>query len=251
LKNTLSGNLGISYINHMPVTEQIMEKMGNTFILMGTSLIFSILVAIPLGIFLAVNKNSITSKVSSVFNYIGVSIPSFWIGMILISIFSVKLNIFPSGGMHTIGNDSIGDLVKHLVLPVITLGLYNTAIFTNYVEASVNEQLKKQYVITARAKGLSEKVILFKHVLKNSLTSLVTILGMSIQKLVTGAFVTEVVFSWPGMGRLMIDSIFSRDYTVIMAITMLSALFLILGNLVADILYLLIDPKIKSSKGGF
>ncbi|MCW0824938.1 ABC transporter permease [Clostridioides difficile] len=251
LKNTLSGNLGISYINHMPVTEQIMEKMGNTFILMGTSLIFSILVAIPLGIFLAVNKNSITSKVSSVFNYIGVSIPSFWIGMILISIFSVKLNIFPSGGMHTIGNDSIGDLVKHLVLPVITLGLYNTAIFTNYVEASVNEQLKKQYVITARAKGLSEKVILFKHVLKNSLTSLLTILGMSIQKLVTGAFVTEVVFSWPGMGRLMIDSIFSRDYTVIMAITMLSALFLILGNLVADILYLLIDPKIKSSKGGF
>ncbi|EGT3956254.1 ABC transporter permease [Clostridioides difficile] len=251
LKNTLSGNLGISYINHMPVTEQIMEKMGNTFILMGTSLIFSILVAIPLGIFLAVNKNSITSKISSVFNYIGVSIPSFWIGMILISIFSVKLNIFPSGGMHTIGNDSIGDLVKHLVLPVITLGLYNTAIFTNYVEASVNEQLKKQYVITARAKGLSEKVILFKHVLKNSLTSLVTILGMSIQKLVTGAFVTEVVFSWPGMGRLMIDSIFSRDYTVIMAITMLSALFLILGNLVADILYLLIDPKIKSSKGGF
>ncbi|CCL84367.1 TPA: ABC transporter permease [Clostridioides difficile] len=251
LKNTLSGNLGISYINHMPVTEQIMEKMGNTFIIMGTSLIFSILVAIPLGIFLAVNKNSITSKVSSVFNYIGVSIPSFWIGMILISIFSVKLNIFPSGGMHTIGNDSIGDLVKHLVLPVITLGLYNTAIFTNYVEASVNEQLKKQYVITARAKGLSEKVILFKHVLKNSLTSLVTILGMSIQKLVTGAFVTEVVFSWPGMGRLMIDSIFSRDYTVIMAITMLSALFLILGNLVADILYLLIDPKIKSSKGGF
>ncbi|NJB08275.1 ABC transporter permease [Clostridioides difficile] len=251
LKNTLSGNLGISYINHMPVTEQIMEKMGNTFILMGTSLIFSILVAIPLGILLAVNKNSITSKVSSVFNYIGVSIPSFWIGMILISIFSVKLNIFPSGGMHTIGNDSIGDLVKHLVLPVITLGLYNTAIFTNYVEASVNEQLKKQYVITARSKGLSEKVILFKHVLKNSLTSLVTILGMSIQKLVTGAFVTEVVFSWPGMGRLMIDSIFSRDYTVIMAITMLSALFLILGNLVADILYLLIDPKIKSSKGGF
>ncbi|UUC41367.1 ABC transporter permease [Clostridioides difficile] len=251
LKNTLSGNLGISYINHMPVTEQIMEKMGNTFILMGTSLIFSILVAIPLGIFLAVNKNSITSKISSIFNYIGVSIPSFWIGMILISIFSVKLNIFPSGGMHTIGNDSIGDLVKHLVLPVITLGLYNTAIFTNYVEASVNEQLKKQYVVTARAKGLSEKVILFKHVLKNSLTSLVTILGMSIQKLVTGTFVTEVVFSWPGMGRLMIDSIFSRDYTVIMAITMLSALFLILGNLVADILYLLIDPKIKSSKGGF
>lgn len=251
LKNTLSGNLGTSYINHMPVTEQIIEKMGNTFVLMGTALAFSILIAIPLGIFLAVNKNSITSKISSIFNYVGVSIPSFWIGMILISIFSVKFNIFPSGGMHTIGNDSFGDLVKHLVLPVITLGLYNTAIFTNYVEASVSEQLKKQYVTTARAKGLSEKVILFKHVLKNSLTSLVTILGMSIQKLVTGAFVTEVVFSWPGMGRLMIDSIFSRDYTIIMAITMLSALFLILGNLIADILYLLIDPKIKSSKGGF
>ncbi len=157
LKNTLSGNLGISYINHMPVTEQIMEKMGNTFILMGTSLIFSILVAIPLGIFLAVNKNSITSKVSSVFNYIGVSIPSFWIGMILISIFSVKLNIFPSGGMHTIGNDSIGDLVKHLVLPVITLGLYNTAIFTNYVEASVNEQLKNNMLLQQEQKDYQKK----------------------------------------------------------------------------------------------
>lgn len=250
-KNSLTGNLGVSYINHMPVTDQVLEKLGNTVVLMGTSLVISILMSIVVGIYIALNKKSILSKIISILNYIGISIPSFWIGMILISIFSVKLQLLPTGGMYTIGNESFSDLLKHLVLPVITLSLYNTAVFTNYVESSISEELKKQYVITARAKGLSERSIVFKHVLKNSLTSLVTILGMSIQKLVTGAFVAEAVFSWPGLGRFMIDSIFSRDYTVVMAITMLSALFLILGNLVADILYMLLNRKVKSSKGGF
>lgn len=251
VKNTLKGDLGVSYINHSPVAEQIVEKFENTVVLMGSSLLLSIIIAIPLGILFAVNKNSIISKIGKLINYIGISLPSFWIGMILIAVFAVKLNMFPTGGMHNIGDDSLRDLINHLVLPVITIGLYNTAIFTNYVESSVSEQLKKQYVITARAKGLSDKVVLFKHVLLNSLTSIITILGMSIQRLVTGAFVTEVIFSWPGMGRLMIDSVFSRDYPMIMAITMLSALFLILGNLIADILYIVIDPKVRTSKGGF
>ena len=251
LKNTLSGNLGVSYINHSPVADQVFEKFSNTVVLVGTSLVISILIAIPLGIFLAVNNNSIVSKLCKGLNYIGLSVPSFWIGMILIAVLSVQFKIFPSGGMHNIGNNSFSDLVKHLVLPVITLSMYNIAVFTNYVQSSVSEQLKKQYVITARSKGLSYNKVLYKHVLKNSLTAIITILGMSIQKLVTGAFVTEVVFSWPGMGRFMIDSIFSRDYPVIMAITMMAALFLIIGNLIADILYIVVDPKLRSSKGGF
>lgn len=250
IKNTLKGDLGVSYINHSPVSEQIGEKFENTLILMGVSLIVSILVSIPLGILFAVKKDSKITKIGRVINYIGISLPSFWIGMILIAVFSVNLGIFPTGGMHTIGNDSLSDLIKHLALPLITISLYNTAIFTNYVEASVSEQLKKQYVVTARAKGLSETIILYKHVLINSLTSIITILGMSIQRLVTGAFIVEVIFSWPGMGRLMIDSIFSRDYPMIMAITMMSALFLILGNLISDILYIVTDPKVRSSKGG-
>ena len=251
VKNTLTGDLGVSYINHVPVAEQVMEKFENTLVLMGTSLIVSIAISIPMGILFAVKKNSIISKIGAIINNIGVSIPSFWIGMILIGIFSVNLGIFPTGGMHSIGNDSFLDLAKHLVLPVITISLYNIAVFTNYVETSVSQELKKQYVITARAKGFSQGVVLFKHVLINSLTSIITILGMSIQRLVTGAFVTEVVFAWPGMGRLMIDSIFSRDYPMIMAITMMSALFLILGNLIADILYIVVDPKVRANKGGF
>lgn len=251
MKNTLTGDLGISYVNHAPVAEQVMEKLNNTLVLMGTSLIVSIVISVPMGILYAVRKNSIVSKIGTVINNIGVSIPSFWIGMILIGIFSVKLGMFPTAGMHSIGNNSFLDLAKHLILPVITISLYNTAVFTNYVEASVSQELKKQYVITARAKGFSERIILFKHVLINSLTPIITVLGMSIQRLVTGAFVTEVVFAWPGMGRLMIDSIFSRDYPMIMAITMLSAIFLILGNLIADILYILVDPKVKANKGGF
>ncbi|WP_270647317.1 ABC transporter permease [Paeniclostridium hominis] len=251
VKNTLTGDLGVSYINHAPVAEQVMEKFENTLVLMGTSLIVSIAISIPMGILFAVKKNSIISKIGAIINNIGVSIPSFWIGMILIGIFSVNLGMFPTGGMHSIGNDSFLDLAKHLVLPVITISLYNIAVFTNYVETSVSQELKKQYVITARAKGFSQGVVLFKHVLINSLTSIITILGMSIQRLVTGAFVTEVVFAWPGMGRLMIDSIFSRDYPMIMAITMMSALFLILGNLIADILYIVVDPKVRANKGGF
>lgn len=251
VKNTLTGDLGVSYINHSPVAEQIGEKFENTLVLMGTSLIVSIIISVPLGILFAVKKDSKITKIGRFINYVGISLPSFWIGMILIAVFSVNLGLFPTGGMHTIGNDSFSDLIKHLILPVITISLYNTSIFTNYVEASVSEQLKKQYVITARAKGFSESVILFKHVLINSLTSIITILGMSIQRLVTGAFIVEVIFSWPGMGRLMIDSIFSRDYPMIMAITMMSALFLILGNLIADILYIVTDPKLRSSKGGF
>lgn len=251
IKNTINGDLGISYINHVPVAEQVMEKFENTLVLMVTSLIVSIIVSIPMGVLFAVKKGSIISNVGAIINNIGVSIPSFWIGMILIGVFSVKLGMFPTAGMHSIGNNSFLDLAKHLVLPVITISLYNTAIFTNYVEASVSQELKKQYVVTARAKGFSERVILFKHVLINSLTSIITILGMSIQRLVTGAFITEVVFGWPGMGRLMIDSIFSRDYPMIMAITMLSALFLILGNLISDILYILVNPKIKANKEGF
>lgn len=250
-KNTLKGNFGVSYINHMSVAPQILEKFINTLILMGTSLLFSILISIPLGTLLALKKNSLLDKIITGVSYIGLSLPSFWIGMIMIAIFSVRLGWLPTGGMYTIGNEGIFDLIRHLVLPVITLSLYNTAVFINYIRTSVEIELKEDYIITAKAKGLSTLDIILRHVLKNSLTSLVTILGMSIQRLVTGAFVTEVVFSWPGMGRFMIDSIFTRDYPVIMAITMISSLFLIGGNLLADILYLVIDPRVKVAKGGF
>lgn len=251
LKSTLSGNLGVSYINHMEVSTQIKEKLQNTLILMGTSLGISIIISIPLGIFLAVKEGSIYDKIFTGIFYVGISLPSFWIGMMLIAIFSVILNILPTGGMRTIGRDTFGDLVSHLILPVITLSLYNIAVFISYIRASVSGELKKAYVRTARAKGLSERNVLFKHVLKNSLTSVITILGVSIQRLVTGAFIVEVVFSWPGMGRFMIDSIFARDYPVIMAITLISALFLILGNLVADLLYILVNPRLQVAKGGF
>lgn len=249
LINILKGDFGLSYINHMPVLPQILERLGSTMLLMGLSLILSIIISIPLGITAARKKNKLIDRIITIFNYIGISLPSFWIGMMFISIFSVKLDILPSGGMYSIEDDSLKNLLQHLILPVLTLSFYNISIFTRYTRSSVYGELGKQYVRTAKAKGLNNKKILFKHVLRNSLTPIVTLLGMSIQRLVTGAFVTEVVFTWPGMGRLMIDSIFSRDYSMIMAITLFSSLFLILGNLVADILYIVVNPKLRLREG--
>ncbi|SHE39952.1 ABC transporter permease [Clostridium fallax] len=252
LKSVFTGNFGYSLINHMPVLPQILERLYNTLLLVGTSLILSVIISIPLGIFSSIKRNSLIDRLITVLNYVGLSLPSFWIGMMLIAIFSVKLKLLPSSGMNSIGNNSPIDFLKHLILPLLTLSLYNISVFTRYTRSSVYKELRKQYVTTAKSKGLSNKKIFFKHVLKNSLTPIVTILGMSIQRLVTGAFVTEVIFSWPGMGRLMIDSIFSRDYPIIMAITLFSSLFLIIGNLISDTLYIILNPKINvNSKGGF
>ena len=245
LKSTLSGNLGYSLITHQPVAKEILSRLPATLGLMGASMVLSILISILLGMYTALNKNKFVDNFVSTLSYIGISIPSFWFSMILITIFALKLRLLPSVGMRTIGVNSFLDVLKHGILPTVVLSFPNSAVLTRYVRSATIGELQEDYIVTAVAKGLSKRGILFKHVMKNSLIPIITILGMSLPALVSGAFITETVFGWPGMGRLGINSIFSMDYPVIMAITMMTSIMVILGNLIADLFYILVDPRIK------
>lgn len=245
LKNVVTGNLGYSLINHRPVLNQIVERIPATLGLMGSALLLSILVGVPLGLISAANKNKWIDNIFTTFSYVGISIPSFWFAMILIYTFSLKLNLLPSLGMRSVGVNTTWDLIKHGIMPTIVLSLQNIAVITRYIRSSTISQLKEDYVMVEYASGASKAEVLYKYVLKNSILPVITILGMSLPGLVSGAFITETVFGWPGMGQLGINSIFSFDYPVIMAITMFSSLLLIIGNLLSDILYGVADPRIK------
>ncbi|WGX75360.1 ABC transporter permease [Paraclostridium bifermentans] len=246
LFNTIQGNLGYSMVNSKPVLDLILERLGPTILLSGSALIISIMISIPVGLISGYKKNSIIDKVLNVVSYIGISIPSFWFAMMLIYVFSIKLNIFPSVGMRTIGVDTTLDLINHLILPVTVLSFYNLSVYIRYIRSSTIEQLKQDYVTTQYAYGASTKDILFKHVLKNTLLPVITIFGMSLPSIFTGAFITETIFGWPGMGQLGVNAIFGYDYPVVMGITLFSLAMLIIGNLIADILYAMVDPRIKS-----
>jgi peptide/nickel transport system permease protein len=245
IKNIFKGDFGYSYINHRPVLDQIMERLPATVGLGGASLMVALIVSIPLGLIAGVNKNKFIDNVLNIISYIGISIPSFWFAMMLIYIFSLKLNLLPSMGMHTIGVNSFGDIIKHGIMPCIVLSFGNISEIMRYIRSNTISQLGEEYVTIQYAFGSNKTKILFNHILKNVLLPVITILGMSLPQLVAGAFITETVFGWPGMGRLGINAIFSFDYPIIMAITMISSLLLIVGNLIADILYGFVDPRIR------
>lgn len=246
LKNVLKGDLGYSLINSRPIATQIIERLPATLLLMGSSLLISLVLGIIFGVISAVNKNNFIDNLISVISYIGISIPSFWFAMILIYIFSVNLNLLPSVGMHTIGVDSKLDVLKHLILPCTVLSFSSISVISRYIRSNTISELSEDYVMIAYAKGLSKKKILYKHVLKNALLPIITILGMSLPDIFAGAFITETIFGWPGMGRLGMKAILGFDYPLIMSITMLSSILLIIGNLIADVCYTLADPRIKN-----
>lgn len=233
-------------ITHQKVSIEVGSRMGPTLLLMGSSLLLSIIISVPLGIYVATHRNKLWDTIFTVITYIGISIPSFWFGMMMISLFASRLKLFPSIGMHTIGvEDSILDVMWHMVLPCLVLTFPNVSVLTRYVRSSIIGQMEEDYVETALAKGASKNRVMRRHVLKNSLLPLITILCMSLPGIFTGAFITETIFAWPGMGKLGMSSILSLDYPVIMAITMLSSTLLIIGNLIADLLYGVIDPRIR------
>lgn len=245
LLNVCKGNFGNSVINHQPVATQIFNKLPATLLLMGTSFILSIVIAIPLGLVSGMKKNKLIDQIISIFSYIGISIPSFWFGLMLLVVFALNLRLFPVNGMRTTGVESVFDVIWHLVLPSIVLSVDNIAVFTRYIRSNTITQLEEEYVLTAKAKGVPKKRIMTGHVLKNCLLPIITIAGMNLASLVTGSFIIESVFGWPGMGTLGMSAINSRDYPMIMGFTMLSCLILIIGNLVADLLYSVADPRIK------
>ncbi|GAB1157295.1 MULTISPECIES: ABC transporter permease [Paenibacillus] len=247
LKNVLTGDLGYSLVNHRPVAELIVERLPATFGLMGASLLLSLLISIPLSMIAGSRQNSLFDRGLSLLSYIGISIPSFWFGMMLIYFFAVQLHWLPSMGMRTVGVDSAWDIIKHGILPCTVLTFMNVSVYMRYIRSNTISQLEEDYVQIQYAYGATRGTVLLRHVLKNVLLPVITILGMSLPELIAGAFITESVFSWPGMGSLGISAVHGLDYPIIMGITMISSVLLVVGNLVADILYGVVDPRIKTT----
>ena len=245
LGNLLQGDLGTSYTQYQPVTEVIWDVFPNTLILMAAGLALSLVIALAFGILAARRQYGIFDNVTSFVSYFGLAMPVFWFGLMLQLLFAVKLGWLPSAGKVSAEGGGIIDLLKHLVLPAFTIAIGSIAGWSRYVRSSTLEVLGQDYVRTARAKGLAEQRVVGGHVLKNALIPFVTVVGIDVPLYLTGAVLTETVFSWPGMGRLFFDSLATRDYPVLMGALMLGAVLIVLGNLIADLLYGLLDPRIK------
>lgn len=244
----IHGNLGISINNKEPVLDQILEKLPCTVGLMGASLVLSLLIAIPLGLIAGTHKNRLVDNIVSGLTYLGISVPAFWLGIVLIILFSMKLGLLPSSGMRTIGVNSTWDVIKHGILPAVVLGLNNMAVFVRYIRSNTITQMEEEYVQTAISKGISNRGIMYGQVLKNCMLPIITVVGSRFGTLVTGSFIIESIFAWPGLGTLGMSAINNRDYPMIMGITMFSCTILLLGNFLADILYGFADPRIKQGK---
>ncbi|KMZ54227.1 ABC transporter permease [Dorea sp. D27] len=245
---TLTGDWGISLNNFLPVRPQILERLPGTIGLMAASLVLSVILAVPLGLAAGTHKNKWIDNIISGVSYVGISIPSFWFALLLIIVFSLRLGLFPSSGMRTMGADSAADVIWHGVLPATVLAVNNTAVFVRYMRSNTINQLEEEYVLTAASKGASKRQILKSHVLKNCLLPIITIVGMNFGTLITGSFIVESVFGWPGLGTLCMTAINNRDYPMIMGIIMLSCTILLIGNFLADMLYGFADPRIKQGK---
>ena len=249
MSHIMRGDLGTSIHQNRPVVDIIAERLPATLMLMGTALAFSLMIAIPLGLWAGLRKNKLSDNIISLIYYLGISVPPFWLAMIVIILFSLKLHLLPSGGMHTVNVNTAADLLWHMILPAFVLSLNNMAIFTRYIRSNTISQLEEDYVQTAMAKGTGKRKILFRHVLKNCLLPIITLAGINIAGLVCGSFVVETIFSWPGIGRLAMDAVGNRDFPLIMGYTMFSCIILILGNLIADVLYAVADHRIRQGMG--
>ena len=249
LLNVLTGNLGYSYVYGLPVMEVILDRVPPTILLMGSQLALVILIGVPLGVLAARRPYSMLDGAISAVSLIGVSTPVFWLGLILIQLFSITLGLFPAQGMFSLRATGLFerfiDVMYHLFLPALTLVLINLGLITRVTRASMLEALRSEYIVAARAKGLRERTILLKHALRNSLLPIITIVGMQIGWMLSGAVLVETLFAWPGMGRLLFTSIEARDYPVIMGIFLLIAISVVVSNFIVDVLYGYLDPRIR------
>jgi peptide/nickel transport system permease protein len=246
LNELVHGNLGYSFTNRRPVTERIGERIGPTLILTFSALLLSYLIAIPIGVLSAVRQYSILDYISTIFSFLGISVPSFFFGLLMIYFFALRIDLFPTGGMETIGAPStLLDRLSHLVLPTVVLSLQNTGIVMRYTRSGMLEVIHQDYIRTARAKGLGERLIIYRHAIRNALIPVITLAGVQLPFLLGGAIITEQIYNWPGMGRLAVEAISQRDYPTIMGINLLAAVMVIFGNLFADVMYGVVDPRIR------
>lgn len=244
------GNFGYTYSGNHSISALILERLPNTILLTLSAFVLSFLVGIPVGVISAVKKNSRIDYGLTFFSLVGVAIPSFFFGLLVIYLFSLVLGIFPSGGMVNIRAGYTGfayysDILHHLFLPAIVLSLGNIAAVSRFTRSNMLDVLKEDYIRTAKAKGLKNKAVIYKHAFRNALIPVITIFGLSIPFLFSGAYITESIFNWPGMGQLGITAIHDREYGIIMALNLFTATLVLLGNLTSDILYAVVDPRIR------
>jgi peptide/nickel transport system permease protein len=237
---------GYSITDGLPVRDKVYARIPATLLLMGVSLLITVVVAIPIGVLGAVRQYSWSDKFLAVLTTIGYAMPTFWLGLIIKQIFSVRLDWFPLYGMNTLGKEGNPvDVAWHLVLPALTLAIVGIAGWSRYMRASMLEVLRADYIRTAKAKGLASSRVIYKHAMRNALIPIVTLLGLTIPTLIAGAAITEAVFSWPGLGNLGVTAVTERDYPVVLAVVMMGGVMVIIGNLIADVLYAVVDPRIK------
>jgi peptide/nickel transport system permease protein len=236
---------GYSFTDGLPVRDKIYARIPSTLLLMGTALIVTVILAIPIGILQAVKQYTWADKLITTFETIGYAMPTFWLGLILKQVFAVQLNLLPLYGQNTLGKQgNIPDMILHLILPVTTLAVISVAGWSRYMRASMLEVMRQDYIRTARSKGLAGGQVIRRHAVRNALIPIVTLLGLTIPSLLSGAAITETVFSWPGLGWLGVQSVTERDYPVVLAVVMIGGTMVIIGNLLADIAYAVVDPRI-------
>lgn len=245
--DVLQGNFGRAIKSHQPVSEIIMQRLPVTFELTALAMIIATVIAVPAGIFSALRRNSGWDILNGIVSMIGIAMPPFWMGILLIMCFSIWLNWLPSSGYVPFFEDPIGNL-EHMLMPAFTIGFAFAATIMRQTRSSMLEVFSQEYVITARAKGLKESVVVWKHALRNALIPVVTVISMQVGRLIGGAVVTEIVFALPGVGREIVDSIIARDFPVVMALILITALCVVLTNTLVDILYVVIDPRISHAK---
>ncbi len=246
LNELAHGNLGYSFSSGAPVAKRIGERIIPTLTLTLSALAVSYLIAIPIGMVAATRRYTWADYAATLFAFLGISLPTFFLGLAGIYIFALRLRWLPVGGTMTLGGEGgLLDALHHLILPAAVLAVAGAGALTRYVRSSMLEVLGQEYVRTARAKGLAEVIVLRRHALRNALIPVVTLAGLQIPALLAGAVITEQIFEWPGMGRLTIEAINQRDYPVLMGITLIAAVLVAAGNLLADIAYSVVDPRIR------
>ena len=245
VEKMLTGDWGQSYRDSTPVLEVIGSHLGATVLLMVSATLIAVVVGCWIGIRSAVRQYSVFDYITTVIAMIALSIPTFWFGLVGIYIFSLKLGWLPPGNMYTIGDETILNYAKHLIMPSLVLALVHLAVWSRYMRSATLEILNQDYIRTARAKGMSARRVIARHVLRNAMLPMIALAGLELPTLLSGALVTETVFTWPGMGRLFLDSLSYKDYPVIMGLLMFSAILVVVANLVADIMIAIADPRIR------
>ncbi|MCA9861041.1 MAG: ABC transporter permease, partial [Thermomicrobiales bacterium] len=246
LKELLSGNLGYSLVGGQPVAEQIGARIGPTLLLMVSAITLGTVIGIPLGVYSALRPNSWTDYLLTIFGFLAISTPVFFLGLASMYVFAVNLKWLPTSGMRTLGIPaSTTDLIKHMIMPVSVLALVHIPLVMRYTRASMIESFRQDYVTTARAKGLRERAVVIWHAFRNALIPLITIIGLSLPELLSGAVITETIFQWPGMGLLAMRAVNARDYPLVLGVILVTACMVLISNLIADLCYAVADPRIR------